>query len=204
MASPSVICTYRIEFKSIAETGHFAGYASVFGVVDQQGDIVARGAFEQDIAGRIGEIKLLWQHDPREPIGRILKLFEDRRGLYVEARLNMRLRRGKEAYHLLKEGTVKGLSIGFRPLVSHKDAATQARVITRAQLVEISLVTFPANQASEVTVVKSIPLDAAAIAADEAEMHGWKNAVRSGQAILLADALEHTRRILHQMSDPRV
>ncbi|MEM7270627.1 MAG: HK97 family phage prohead protease, partial [Pseudomonadota bacterium] len=48
------------------------GYASLFGVPDQNGDIVEKGAFQASLkrlkdAGR--SVKLLWQHDPQQPIG---------------------------------------------------------------------------------------------------------------------------------------
>lgn len=48
------------------------GYASVFGERDQGGDVVLPGAYTASLAamGRSGRrVKMLWQHDPREPIG---------------------------------------------------------------------------------------------------------------------------------------
>ncbi len=68
------ICA-RLEIKSInAATGRFAGYASVFGVIDHQHDVVLPGAFAESIRGRTQEIKLLWQHQQDEPIGIITTL----------------------------------------------------------------------------------------------------------------------------------
>jgi HK97 family phage prohead protease len=78
-----------LEIKSLEETGRFAGYASVFGVVDSQRDVVLRGAFKHTLSGRAKEIKLLWQHQWEEPIGMVVKLFEDDKGLYVEGLLLM-------------------------------------------------------------------------------------------------------------------
>ena len=61
--------TLRLEIKSFSETGKFAGYASVFDVVDNQQDMILRGAFLDTIHGRESEIKLLWKHQFSEPVG---------------------------------------------------------------------------------------------------------------------------------------
>jgi len=50
---------------------------------------------------------------------------------------------------------VKGLSIGYSPLRYTLDPDTGVRVLKSVELWEISLVTFPANAAAQVTVVKS-------------------------------------------------
>lgn len=140
--------------KSLADVGRFAGYASVFGVVDGDRDIVQRGAFEGALHARKGNIKLLWQHQPDQPIGLIERIFEDARGLYVEGQLALNIARGREAYHLLKSGSVTGLSIGYIPVRFRRDPVTGIRTLEAVDLLEISLVTFPANAAAQVTVVK--------------------------------------------------
>lgn len=43
------------------------GYASLFGEIDQGGDIVQRGAYAASLtrlAAKGQDIKMLWQHDP--------------------------------------------------------------------------------------------------------------------------------------------
>ena len=48
------------------------GYASVFGLRDQGGDVVLAGAYAASLtalAARGGRVKMLWQHDPAQPIG---------------------------------------------------------------------------------------------------------------------------------------
>ena len=53
------------------ETGRFEGYASLFGVVDLAKDVVVPGAFRASLAARGARgVRMLWQHDPAEPIGR--------------------------------------------------------------------------------------------------------------------------------------
>lgn len=144
----------RLEIKSLDESGKFAGYASVFDVVDNQRDVVLRGAFRDSIVARVDEIKLLWQHNQAEPIGVFDVMFEDERGLYVEGRLLLEVARAREAYALLKSGAVNGLSIGYTPVKYRMNPDSGVRELRQVDLWEVSLVTFPANDVSRVTVVK--------------------------------------------------
>src|SRR5688572_6712609 len=116
-----------LSLKSVGEEGRFAGYASVFGIVDKQRDIVQPGAFAKTIKGRAQDIKLLWQHDFSEPVGVLTRMFEDTRGLYVEGRLLLEVARARETYALLKAGAVSGLSIGYTPIEFSIDADTGVR-----------------------------------------------------------------------------
>ena len=147
---------FDFQVKSLQEDGVFAGYASVFGVLDSQSDIIEQGAFKASIANRISEIKLLWQHDMREPIGVITTLKEDALGLYIEGRLLVnQVARAAEAYALIKSGVVQGLSIGYSPVRYRYDEQKRIRHISQVDLWEVSLVTFPANAAAQITVVKN-------------------------------------------------
>ena len=139
--------------KHISDAGVFAGYASVFDVVDSQRDAVLRGAFAASLkAGH--KVKLLWQHDMREPIGVIEELREDHNGLYMKGRLLMEVARAREAYTLMKNGVVSGLSIGYTPKRYSTDKSTGVRKLQEVDLWEISLVTFPANASARISVVK--------------------------------------------------
>jgi len=132
--------------------GTFEGYGSVFGNRDRDGDVVERGAFAESL--KAGLPALLWQHDQKSPIGRFDVVREDKRGLYVKGQLSMK-GRGAEAYDLLKMGALNGLSIGFVTKEASRDAASGARTIMKADLMEVSLVTFPANELARVEAVKS-------------------------------------------------
>lgn len=151
----SVTVTAPLQIKSLDATGRFAGYASVFGVVDAQKDVVVRGAFEKSLRARRGEIKLLWQHRPDEPVGTIERLFEDSKGLYVEGTLLLKVARSREAFALLKSGALDGLSIGYMPIRSRKSPLSGARELTEVDLLEVSLVTFPANARARVMIVRN-------------------------------------------------
>jgi HK97 family phage prohead protease len=147
------------ELKFLNETGVFEGYASVFGVTDSVNDRILPGAFRDSLKAFEGEGRLpplLWQHDPRQPIGVWREMREDEHGLYVKGELFVAdIPRAREAYRLLRENVVTGLSIGYRTKDSHRDDASGARILTRLDLVEISMVTFPANDMARVKRVKS-------------------------------------------------
>ena len=164
-----------LELKRLSEDGRFAGYASVFDVVDSQRDVVLPGAFAQSLAERGGQVKLLWQHAMGEPIGYFTHMFEDAHGLYVEGQLMLELEKGREAYALLKQGVVKGLSIGYSPVHYSYDPDSGVRKLSEVALWEVSLVTFPANEAAQVTVVKSDDEMADLVAA----LERWGGALRS-------------------------
>ncbi len=187
-----------LEIKSLSEEGVFAGYASVFHVVDNQQDVILPGAFTATLHGRAHEIKLLWQHDMREPIGIIEDIREDENGLYVKGRLLLEVSRAREAYSLLRQGVISGMSIGYTPRHFRHDEKQGVRLLTALDLWEISLVTFPANEAARVTVVKNRELDI-----DVCERQ-WGQLVRSGQVMACMAAIEHAEKSLVRLIESDV
>lgn len=160
---PNPLTPASLALKS-GEAGVFAGYASVFGLTDSQRDVILRGAFTRTLSQRRTPVRLLWQHQLAEPIGEIEILREDAHGLYVRARLMLELTRAREAYRLLRSKVVTGLSIGYTPLRFRFDRNRRVRVIQEVALWEVSIVTFPANEAAQITVVKAAPPEALAAA----------------------------------------
>ena len=182
---------FGLSIKSIDSHGRFAGYASVFNIVDNQRDVILRGAFSKSVKGRIGDVKLLWQHQQEEPIGIFDQIFEDARGLYVEGKLLLNVQRAQEAHSLLKAGALKGLSIGYSPIRYSIDPDTGIRSLSEVELWEISLVTFPANEAANVTVVKqAVQKSQQPQEIYPQEIHSWNQAQRAGQIIELSNALD--------------
>jgi uncharacterized protein len=140
---------------AIDEAGTFEGYASLFGVADLGRDVVDRGAFASSLARRgAAQVKMLWQHDPAEPIGAWLSIAEDGIGLKVKGRLNLSVSRAREIRALMREGQVDGLSIGFRTEREKIDRKTGLRHLQKIDLWEISLVTFPMLPQARVSAVK--------------------------------------------------
>jgi uncharacterized protein len=136
--------------------GSFSGYASLFGRVDLGRDVVERGAFAQSLRKRgAAGIRMLFQHDPSQPIGAWTELEEDARGLFVRGRLTKGVSRSQEVRNLMREGALDGLSIGFRAVKAKTDNVTGVRRILEADLWEISVVTFPMMPDARVQRVKS-------------------------------------------------
>ena len=137
------------------EDGIFEGYASVFDVVDQGMDVVAKGAFTKSLgSGR--KVKLLWQHDSGKVIGKLDELREDERGLYVKGRLLKEIQLGREAMALMRADAIDSMSIGYRTVEAIPEAGGRVRKLTEIDLFEVSLVTFPMQELARVTDVKSI------------------------------------------------
>jgi HK97 family phage prohead protease len=142
----------------VKEDGTFDGYGSVFGNVDSYGEIVAPGAFKKSLAAikASGDpVPALWQHRSGEPIGGYTDLTEDDRGLKVEGFLVLEDPVAKRAHLYMQKRIVKGLSIGYYVRDSSYDEKTGIRTLKELDLVEISIVTFPANAEAQVESVKS-------------------------------------------------
>jgi uncharacterized protein len=146
------------QIKELGVGGSIAGYASVFGEVDAQGDVVAKGAFTRTLA-KYNQMKMtpsmLWMHDVAAPIGVWTTFIEDARGLYVEGTLAIKTKAGSDAYELLKMGAITGLSIGYNAVKITRNSKEKIRTLTEVNLFEISLVTFPANDLARVHTVKT-------------------------------------------------
>lgn len=148
-----------LEIKALKETGEFEGYGSTFGgEPDSYGDVIAAGAYEESLAehkSRGTMPKMFWQHDSREPIGKWLEASEDEKGLLMQGKLNMGVQRGKEAYALLKEGDIDGLSIGYRIRKHSVDDDTGVWTLEKLDLMEVSVVSIAANENATVASVKA-------------------------------------------------
>lgn len=140
----------------IGGNGEFEGYASLFDLPDLSRDVVEPGAFAACLDRRgPGGIRMLWQHDPREPIGQWLTLREDGRGLFVRGRLSLSVARAREVRALMRDGAVDGLSIGFRAVKARSDPRMRSRRLLEIDLWEISVVTFPLLPQARVAAVKA-------------------------------------------------
>lgn len=151
--------TSSFEVKALDDSGTFEGYASVFDRIDEGRDIVVPGAFKSSINERgVEGIKLLWQHDPSEPIGKIDEIYEDSCGLYVKGRLMLNLQRAREALELMRNRALDGLSIGFKTLKSRMEQKGEIRKLLEVDLWEVSLVTFPMQPEARISNFKKMPI----------------------------------------------
>jgi len=152
------------------DTMTFSGYGAVFGNVDSYGDVIQPGAFADTLADshKVGQWPaMLLQHggygmgaDDMTPIGIWTSLSEDGHGLKVEGKLADTVR-GREAYTLLKmdpRPAIDGLSIGYiaKEWAQRSKPEEPRRTLKKVDLMEVSLVTFPANGKARISGVKSI------------------------------------------------
>lgn len=162
----------RIEVKfaadEVSEKGVFSGYGAVFGNVDSYGDVIEKGAFKANLREWRKEKALppmLSQHGgwmmgdmDAIPIGVWEEMDEDDTGLLVKGRIiNLDTERGKTIYGAMKEGALKGMSIGYRAkkFTMGTKPGEARRKLEAIDLVEVSVVTFPANGKALVSAVKA-------------------------------------------------
>ena len=129
----------------VSDGTQIEGYASLFGLTDQGGDIVQKGAYAASLKRLVvrgDKVRMLWQHDPTKPIGVWDEIREDETGLWVKGRLLSEVALAREAATLIDAGAIDGLSIGYRTVRAEKDQKGR-RVLTEVELWEVSLVTFP-------------------------------------------------------------
>jgi HK97 family phage prohead protease len=137
------------EFRSLDESGHFTGYASVYGVKDSYKSIFDAGSLE---AERL-PMPFTYQHDWNQILGGI-STFESRSdGVYVEGDFDLNVARAKEIYSLAKKGIIKGLSHRFHE--SKNEYKNGVRHITHAKVSEITLTPIPSNKQAGLTSVRS-------------------------------------------------
>ena len=122
----------------------FCGYASVFNVVDNQNDVVLPNAIKN--IDDVINVPILWQHDVKKPVGKVIDAYIDDIGLFIYAEINTELIYGKEAYNSLKNNTINGLSIGYK--INKNNPSNKIGYLEDIKIMEISIVSLPANEMS--------------------------------------------------------
>lgn len=175
---PGSLETKRINFAecklavidAATDVMEFSGYGAVFGNVDSYGDVIEKGAFSAYLSdvksGKQNWPAMLMQHggwgvsaDDFTPVGVYTDLIEDDFGLKTAGNLAA-TPRGIEAHTLMKmfpRPAISGLSIGYyvREEAYGGKNDNYDRLIKQIDLIEISIVTFPANDKARIGGVKS-------------------------------------------------
>lgn len=168
MKRDAFVSAFEVKFAVDAQPGVFSGYGAMFGNLDAYRDVIQPGAFKKSLADWKKQKRLppmLVQHggwgvsdSDGLPIGVWTSMAEDDKGLLVEGRLiNLDTDRGKQIHGAMKEKALDGLSIGFN--VKEYTAGTKPeeprRLLKAIDLVELSVVTMPANGLARISDVKS-------------------------------------------------
>jgi len=133
-----------VELK-FSRNGSFAGYASTFHGVDSVGDMVLPGAYSETLKNRQRGVKMFYNHSPAWPIGKWSRIEEDGKGLFVQGELTPGHSVAEDVKAALAHGTVDGLSIGYRIPSGGSEKDGKIRKLKRVDLIEISVVTNPAD-----------------------------------------------------------
>lgn len=144
-----------------------SGYAAVFNSKTSIGsyfeEVIAPGAFSQAISEN-GDIRALFNHDWNNVLGRTrsgtLRLEEDERGLKFEVELpNTTVAR--DLAESMRRGDINQCSFGFFPTEETWDYSVDPamRTINEVELFEISVVSIPAYEDTEVSLVRSKEID---------------------------------------------
>jgi HK97 family phage prohead protease len=142
-----------MSIKGLSEDGTFEGLLASYNTVDLGGDRILPGAFTKTMQERGSEVPMLWQHDSHQPIGKLV-LSDSPDGLKVKGIFSMTIPLAQHAYDLLKDGVIKGLSIGYDAVKDSYDDGV--RQLKEVRLWEGSVVTFPMNTACMVTSLKTM------------------------------------------------
>ncbi len=161
--------TCSFEIKSQPDNDRtFVGFGAAFGNIDSHGDVIAKGTFKKTLEDSKSGVKawpvMLLNHggesaEDQMPVGLWLDMIETDYGLKVTGRL-ANTKKGRNIHELLRmkpRPAFSGLSIGFRctDWEIHKAGSPARRTIKAADLVEVSLVTFPSNTLATITSVKT-------------------------------------------------
>lgn len=156
-----------IEFRADGDSFGIAGYASTFdtpynvaGGPDNGGwsEVVVRGAYDKALTER-DDVRLLNNHSGF-PLARTksgtLVLRSDKIGLYSAAdSLDLRNPAAQELRSALERGDVDEMSFAFRVTRQAWSKDYSERVIQEVRLFDVSVVTYPANPATAVQVVRN-------------------------------------------------
>jgi HK97 family phage prohead protease len=149
----------QFEIRETADGMTFEGYAAVFNSRSQNlggfTEFVAPGAFTRSLKAR-NDVKLLWNHDSGAVLGSTragsMTLTEDAKGLKVIAKLpNTQL--GRDTAELLRTGLVDSMSFGFNVIKDKWNGSGDERTLESVRLFEVSVVAFPAYQATSGTAI---------------------------------------------------
>lgn len=143
------------DIKADMQENIISGYASHFNNKDSHNDIITAGAFKKTINENKNRIKVLWQHNMYEPIGKPTEMYEDEKGLFTVSKIS-ETDVGKKTMILAKDGVLNEMSIGFWPIKEEYDRENNINYIKEIKLLEYSIVTLASNPLAQLTDVKHL------------------------------------------------
>jgi HK97 family phage prohead protease len=146
-----------ITIKSVSDDAREITGIATTPSTDKTGDIVEPGGASFTLP-----MPLLWQHDAHQPIGHVTHAKVTDHGIEIKARLVRIDEPGSlkdrldEAWHSVKSGLVRGLSIGFRSIETEPIKSTGGLRFIKWAWHELSAVTIPANSDASILAIKAL------------------------------------------------
>ena len=142
-----------LEFRAVGEGDTLVGYAAVFDSPSEPLpwiEYVRKGAFTKTINDG-ADVRLLIDHEG-VPLARTksgtLNLIEDDKGLRVEAQLDPSNPDAARVMSAMRRGDISQMSFAFRTIKDSWNAERTNRELKEVQLFDVSVVTFPAYEAT--------------------------------------------------------
>lgn len=152
-----IIYAIKSENLAVKDDGYISGYCSVFGQVDTYDDTIEPHAYDAVVASGTKPLMFFNHASYCVPIGVWDKLSVDGRGLFIEGRLNLNNKQGKEVFDALKFGSMNGLSVAIT--MQDEDVECDDEGIRHIknvrELYEVSIVNFPADKNARISDIKS-------------------------------------------------
>lgn len=147
--------SYRFKFKVTNVTKDASGECVIEGYAntstkDRVGDVVLPSAFEKSLSTYMSNPVLLRDHDWTDVAGKVIHAEITDKGLFVKARVSDTR---PDVKTLVREGCLSTMSIGYNELDADMDESTQTKIVKELELLEISIVSVPANTEAKFTVV---------------------------------------------------
>lgn len=146
-----------LEIKAVDEEKRILKGIATTPSTDRQDDIVESSGAEFSLP-----IPFLFQHNSSQPVGHVTKAKVSKAGIEVEVQLQQTDEPGlvkdrlDAAWHDIKLGLVRGLSIGFKPLEVAQIEGTWGQRFIKWLWLELSAVTIAANGDCSIQTIKTI------------------------------------------------
>lgn len=183
------------QVKDIDESGYVEGLAAGYGNIDFGGDRILPGSIGKSLEGRSG-VPMLLYHDMQRPVGKWAEFQESDDGLITKGRISIKTRDGGEAYELVKDGALAGLSIGYEAL-KHRMVG-KVRELTELLLHEVSLVTVGMNPKALVTGFKTNDVFARWVAGDRPQRRELEGFLKEGFRVSNSEAERMANALLNE------
>ena len=150
--------TSTFEKSNLEEDGSITikGLAST-NALDRTGDIIDHNAWKDGGLDNYGDNPIiLFNHDYNRPIGRAKYCDVTQNGLELEAKIS---KSAGDIVDLIKDGVLGAFSVGFKVKDADYNKETDGFFIKSAELLEVSVVSIPANQTATFSIAKSFDND---------------------------------------------